>query len=100
MNKLIFTKLLVDGEEIIGHKLGEAVRDVVEAERTIYRWSGEPALALAGGAHNASSSVLEDGAAWSKFTGADLLAVALGGRGSSKTALVGAAGFEPATPRL
>src|SRR5438477_10601515 len=33
MNKVIFTKLFVDGEEITGHKLAEA-------EQAAYRWNG------------------------------------------------------------
>jgi hypothetical protein len=40
MNKVIFTKLHVDGEEISGHELAEAVRDAVEAEQAAYRRSG------------------------------------------------------------
>jgi site-specific DNA recombinase len=95
MNKIIFAKLFVDGEEISGHELGEAVRDVAEAEQAAYRWSG--LLASADGPHNASSPVLEDGAAWSGLTGADLLAMTIGGHGSSKTALVGDTGIEPVT---
>src|SRR6266511_2741172 len=93
MNKVIFAKLFVDGEEISGHVLAEAVRDVAEAERAAYRWNGTPTSAS--GSQNASSPDLSDGAAWSKFTGADLLAVTLGGHGSSKTALVGDTGIEP-----
>ncbi len=98
MNKIIFAKLFVDGEEISGHELAEAVRDVAEAERSAYRWSGT--LASESGSHNASSPVLEDGAAWSGLTGADLLAVTLGGHGSSKAALVELARLELATPCL
>jgi|SRR5215470_11239621 len=92
MNKIVFAKLYVDGEEISRHELAETVREVLEAECSIYRWNGESAL----DPHNASSSALkEDGAAWSRFTGADLLAVALGGHGSSRTALVEVPGIEP-----
>ena len=98
MNKIIFAKLFVDCEEITGHELGEAVRDVAEAEHAVYRWSGT--LAPTSSTRNTSSRDLSDGAAWSKFTGADLLAVTLGGHGSSKTALVGAGGFEPPASRL
>jgi hypothetical protein len=87
MNKVIFAKLLVDGEEITGHELGEAVRDVIQAEHSAYRRGG--ATTTAHNPHNASSSALiEDGAAWSGLTEADLLVVSLGGHGSSKTALV------------
>ncbi|PZS31704.1 MAG: hypothetical protein DLM59_09430 [Pseudonocardiales bacterium] len=32
MNKIVFTKLFIDGKEITGHELGQAVRDVVEAQ--------------------------------------------------------------------
>jgi len=53
MNKVIFAKLFVDGEEISGHLLGEAMRDVAEAERAAYRWSETPVLAS--GSHNTSS---------------------------------------------
>ncbi len=98
MNKIIFANLFVDGKEISGHELGEAVRDVAEAERAVYRQGGM--LASADSPHNASSPVLEDGAAWSGLTGADLLAVTLGGHGSSKTALVELRGFEPLTPSM
>lgn len=70
--RIEFAKLFVDGEEISGHELGEAVRDLAEAERSAYRWSGT--LVSASDSHNASSTDLSDGAAWSDITGADLLA--------------------------
>jgi hypothetical protein len=38
MNKVIFAKLFVDGEEISRDELGEAVRDLTEASRSILRW--------------------------------------------------------------
>jgi site-specific DNA recombinase len=98
MNKVIFTKLYARGEEIIGHELGEAVRDVAEAERAAYRRSGTPVAT--GGPHKTNNPDLSDGGAWSDFTGADLLAATLGGHGSSKTALVETGGLEPPTPAL
>ncbi len=88
MNKIIFPKLYVDGEEISGHELGEAVCDVLEAQRVAVRDGGARA---ATSSQNASSSIPEDGAAWLKLTCADLLAVTLGGHGSSRPALVGGA---------
>jgi hypothetical protein len=95
MNKIIFTKLYVDGEDITGHELGEAVRDVLEAQRTVYRWGDTPAPLSS--SSNASSLAREDEAAWTRRTGADLLAMAILGHGSSKTALVGDTGIEPVT---
>jgi site-specific DNA recombinase len=99
MNKVVFTKLFVDGEEISGHELAEPVRDLIEAERLVN--SGATArLANAQPTTktpNANSPDLPDGAAWTDLTGADLLAVALAGHGSSRTALVGDTGFEPVT---
>jgi hypothetical protein len=100
MNKVIFDKLFVDGDEITGHVLGEAVRDVLEAERSIYLWSSGTPVPVAASRNASSSALMEDGAAWSRFTGADLLAVSLGGHGSSKTALVEPRGLEPLTPTL
>jgi site-specific DNA recombinase len=95
MNKVIFTKLYVDGEEITGHELAEAVRDIAEAERVAYRWNGT--LTVADDPHNTNNPDLADGVTWSDVTGADLLAATLGGHGSSKTALVGDTGIEPVT---
>lgn len=37
MNKLVFTKLYVEGEEISGHELAEPVRDLIQAERLVAR---------------------------------------------------------------
>jgi hypothetical protein len=37
MNKLIFTKLYVDGEEIARHELAEPIRDLIEATSLIFR---------------------------------------------------------------
>jgi DNA invertase Pin-like site-specific DNA recombinase len=96
MNKIIFTKLFVDGEEIVRHELAEAVRDVIQAERL-------SRMAVTVGrrtSSNASSPVQEDGAAWSEITSAVLLDLALLGQGSSRTALVGDTGIEPVTPTV
>ncbi len=82
-------------KEISGHDLAEAVRDVAEAERAAYRWSGT--LVSTSGPYNTDNPDLSDGAAWPDLAGADLLAATLGGRGSSKTALVEVAGIEPAS---
>ncbi|HEV2782561.1 MAG TPA: hypothetical protein VGX25_24470 [Actinophytocola sp.] len=89
MNKLIFTRLYVDADDITGHELSQSVRDLVQAHAA--HRTRVPA------ASDTSSPAREDEAAWSKLTGADLLDLALAGQGSSKTALVGAAGLEPAT---
>src|SRR5260370_10015502 len=56
MNKVIFAKLFVDGEEISGHELGEAVRDVAEAERLAYCLRGT--LASVSGSPHAGSPVV------------------------------------------
>jgi hypothetical protein len=83
--------------------LAEPVRDLVEAEHLVFQGRGtlktadnKPTTRTS----NASSPTDEGGAAWSKLTGADLLAVALGGHGSSKTARVEPRGLEPLTPTL
>ncbi len=103
MNRLVFTKLYVDGEEIVRAELAEAVRDFVEAQRVIYRQGGLTsrfAIRAAGGTSNASGPAEDDGAAWSQTTETDLLVTVLSGFGSSRAVMVGTAGFEPATPRL
>jgi hypothetical protein len=41
MNKIVFTKLFVDGEQISDHHLGDAVRDVVEAQRIYFQYKAE-----------------------------------------------------------
>jgi hypothetical protein len=97
MNKIVFTKLYVDGKEISGHELGEAVRDLVEAERLAFRRGNTTANASATRPANASNPGQEAGVAWSRFTGAELLDLSLAGQGSSRTALVGDTGFEPVT---
>jgi hypothetical protein len=66
MNKVIFTKLYVDGEEISGHELAEAVRDVVEAEQAAYRGSGT--LPSTSKPRKTNNPDLPDGVAWSDIT--------------------------------
>lgn len=90
----------VDPLPISSHELGEAVRDVVEAECLTYRRSKPPAAGAAGRAITASSPVGEDEAAWWGLTGAELLGLSLAGQGSSRTALVGDTGIEPVTPTV
>jgi site-specific DNA recombinase len=101
MNKIIFTKLYVDGEEISGHELGDAVRDLVEAQRltlTTRREVAQPgSTRVATLARNANVPADEGGDVWSGLTGAELLGLSLAGQGSSKTALVGDTGLEPVT---
>ncbi|WP_194904372.1 recombinase family protein [Catenulispora rubra] len=101
MNKVIFPKLFVDGEEIADHQLGEAVRDVVQAQALVSRLTqqatttGQTARA---NPQNTSSPVPKDEATWSAASVTDLLAVVHLDHGSSRTVLVGLTGFEPATP--
>jgi site-specific DNA recombinase len=99
MNKIVFTKLFMDGEEITGHELGDAVRDVLEAQHITFTWDKTPgeATRAAATSPNASRPVQEDEAAWSEQSSADLLALSLAGQGSSRTALVGDTGIEPVT---
>ena len=103
MNKIVFTKLFVDGSEITRHELGDAVNDVVRAQHLTFTWHQARPTADAGTAGavpkgpDASSLVPEDEAAWPDLTSADLLALALAGQGSSRTALVGDTGIEPVT---
>jgi hypothetical protein len=101
MNKVIFAKLFVDGEEISRDELGEAVRDLTEASRSILQWDAALDLTRRGiRATNASSPAGEGEAAWSGLTGAELLGLSLAGQGSSKTASVELRGLEPLTPTL
>jgi hypothetical protein len=102
MNKLIFAKLYVNGDEIISDELGEAVRDVLEAARLRVRSDvragpGRLDTPTAIPPADASSPVEGDGAAWASLTGAELLDLALSGQGSSRAALVGDTGIEPVT---
>jgi hypothetical protein len=101
MNKVVFPKLFVDGEEISDHQLGESVRDIVGAQVLVSRrtqLAATTSQAENGTPQNTSSPVPKDEATWSALSGADLLAVVLLDHGSSRTALVGLTGFEPATP--
>jgi hypothetical protein len=69
MNKILFTKLFVDDEEISGHELGEAVRDLVEADRLVSRNGGQASGWVATTrATNGSSPAGDDGAAWLRTT--------------------------------
>jgi hypothetical protein len=67
MNKLIFTKLYVDGEEISRHQLAEPIRDLVEAAYLIFRSPDEqptpPAARRGAKPTNANSPAGEGGAA-------------------------------------
>ena len=96
MNKIVFAKLLVDGEEISDHELTDVVRDLVEAQHRIYRSGGLPA-ALSAKGKNANSRLPEEAAVWSGLTSADLLAMAVLGHGSSRVAMVDDTGIEPVT---
>ncbi len=101
MNKIVFTKLYVDGEEISGHELGRAVRDFVEADRLVF--SGrEPAGGLVGTANTRNTNIPagEGGDEWLGRTETDLLAMILAGHGSSRAVMVEMTGFEPATSCL
>ena len=68
MNKLVFTKLYVDGEKISDHELGDAVRDVIQAERRLFRQGGQaPEMPVESAARitepgDASGPIWEDGA--------------------------------------
>jgi hypothetical protein len=93
MNKLVFTKLYVDGEKISDHELGDAVRDVIQAERRLFRKAAR---------HRRSpwraplaSQSLETPVAPSGKTGPSgthLLVAAHSGHGSSRTVLVAGTG--------
>jgi hypothetical protein len=87
MNKFVFTKLFVDGEEISSHALTEPVGDLVEAQHIVFRRTKRPPTP-ASATPNASSPVRVDEAAWSEPTGADLLGLSLEGQRSSRTALM------------
>jgi hypothetical protein len=95
----VFTKLFVDGEEISNHELAEPVRDLVQAQHIVFQQAKRPPTP-ASATPKASSPVQVDEAAWSELTGADLLDLSLAGQGSSRAALVGDAGIEPAAPAV
>jgi site-specific DNA recombinase len=100
MNKIVFSKLFVDGQAITGHELGETVRDVIQADSTMFRWDGQAvttSTALSAKGQNASSPAGEGEAAWLQWTKTDLLVAALSGHGSSRAVMVGDTGIEPVT---
>ncbi len=47
MNKIVFTKLFMDGDEITGHELGEAVRDLVQAQHMTMSFTWDKTRAAA-----------------------------------------------------
>ena len=91
MNKVIFTKLFIDGDQVVHHELTNTVSDLLEAH-----WLFQERQQLTE-ARNDKSPVQVDEAALSNFTGADLLDLSLAGHGSSRSALVGDTGIEPVT---
>lgn len=100
MNKIVFEKLILDGDEIADHELTLGVRDLVEADSLIRR-SGSSKLptpvAPKARGHNANSRSLEEAAVWSDTDNVTLLAMAIGGHGSGKVAMVDDTGIEPMT---
>jgi site-specific DNA recombinase len=101
MNTVIFGKLYVTDGEITAHELTEMAETLVEADRAgriYYRRSG--ALRGVYGDEDRESPLPEERASLDRLTGAELLTVALGANGSSRTALVELRGFEPLTPAL
>ncbi|MFB9300175.1 recombinase family protein [Kibdelosporangium philippinense] len=91
MTKVIFSKLHIDAEKVAGHDLTEGIKGLVEAGAVTR--GGD----LTSANDESGSTLSEDGAAFDLATDADLLAVVLADHGSSKTAMVGQAGVEPAT---
>ena len=100
MNRIVFEKIFLDGEEISDHELTPGIRDLVEADSLVRR-SGSPKLGMRtapkGCGHNANSRSDEEAAEWSGTTNATLLAMAVCGHGSGRVAVVGDTGIEPVT---
>jgi site-specific DNA recombinase len=95
MNETIFAKLKLDGVRVAADELAEPFDAIVAAGRAYeersYQRKRPPV---------ASGVVFHEGVSADRLTSTDLLALALGGMGSSKSVMVGATGFEPVTPRL
>ncbi|PRY40525.1 recombinase family protein [Umezawaea tangerina] len=89
ITKVMFHKLHLDAEQIMGHDLTDGLAGLVEAGG-------------AGGQlrNSKSTSVPGDGGAFDLVTDAVLLDVVQGDNGSSKTALVDDTGIEPVTPTV
>jgi len=94
LNRTIFTKLKLDGTQVTDDELAEPFDVIVGAGRAYARRSYQRARTP-----QAVSLTWEDGSL-DEMTSTGLLELALVGTGSSKAVMVGAAGFEPATPRL
>jgi site-specific DNA recombinase len=95
LNRTIFTKLKMDGGQVTSDELAEPFDVLVSAGRAYARRAYQRARTP----RAASLVMMEDGSL-EDITSTDLLILALGGTGSSKTVMVGATGFEPVTPRL
>jgi site-specific DNA recombinase len=94
MNKLIFTKLYVDADEIGDHELADPVRDLVVAHQA-HAHHGPSAAAAEPSSANSPALEEDEAATWLNLTGADLLGLTLAGQGSSRAALVEVPGIEP-----
>jgi len=93
MNETIFTKLKLDGVTVAADELAEPFDVIVPAgrayERRSYQRKRPPV---------ASGVVFHEGVSGDDLTSTDLLALALGGTGSSKPVMVEDVRFEPAPP--
>ena len=92
LNQTIFTKLMLDGLAVAADELAEPFDVIVPAGRaydepTYYR-KRPPAL---------TGVVFHEGVSAGDVTLTDLLFLAPGGKGSSKSVMVGRTGFEPVT---
>jgi DNA invertase Pin-like site-specific DNA recombinase len=102
LNKIIFTRLYLDGDEknrpvVTGDELNEAVAPIVKAEREqpglvgARRESGQVTLSqgAAGTGHDNGALATEDAAMFAEVSLTELVDLALGQRCSSKAVLVG-----------
>jgi site-specific DNA recombinase len=94
MNETIFTKLKLDGAAVAADELAEPFDVIVPAgrayERRTYQRKRPPSPF--------SGVAFHEGVSTDDLTATDLLELALGGIGSSKSVMVELRGFEPLTP--
>jgi site-specific DNA recombinase len=93
LNRTIFTKLKLDGRQIMCDELAEPFDVLVSAGRTYARRAYHRARTPQA-AFLAEDGLLDD------MTLTDLLELALMGTGSSKSVMVELRGFEPLTPSM
>jgi hypothetical protein len=102
LNQTIFTKLWMDADEVVTHELREPFEAILgaygrESDSEPHRRADAPSGVYYRAGRESGTPWRDAAYDLESQTSTDMLAMALGGRGSSKPVLVEVAGIEPAS---